>query len=235
LKKYQHIFFDLDHTIWDYDRNSSEVLLDLYEEHELAQRGIHVADQFIALFDKINAHMWSQYNKSLIDRSYIRQERFVMILAHFGINDRALSDTLSEQYLYACPKKSHLMPHAREVLNHLQEANYKLHILTNGFDDVQKIKIEASGLASFFEHVITSDNSGAKKPSREIFDYALHISSASLHDSIMIGDNLQTDILGARNINMDQVFYNPGGKVHQANVTYEVHCLSSLKKIFSRV
>ena len=232
MKNYQHIFFDLDHTLWDYERNSSEVLIDLYTSYELGKLGIHVVSQFMNTFNRVNSYLWSQYNHSLIDRETIRLSRFRQILEEYGIKDDRLADELSEKYLFDCPQKGHLMPHSKEVLRHLKSGNYKLHILTNGFDDVQRIKIKASGLSPYFDEVITSDSTGAKKPTKEIFDHALSRTGAKLQESIMIGDNLQTDILGARNANMYQVFYNPSGKVHKASVTYEIHCLSTLKKLF---
>lgn len=231
MKKYQHLFFDLDHTLWDYDRNSLEVLSLLYQGYELKERGVYVFDDFIAQYNRVNAHLWSQFNKSLIDRDVIRKQRFKQVLSHYGISDEKLANDLSADFLFQCPRKTHLMPKTRETLGWLQD-RYHLHILTNGFDDVQLLKLECSGLRTYFSEIITSDSVGAKKPSGEIFEYALQKAGADKNGSIMIGDNLQTDILGARNIKMDQVFYNPAGKRHDAAVTYEINCLSSMQKIF---
>ncbi|MFT6034768.1 MAG: putative hydrolase of the HAD superfamily, partial [Marivirga sp.] len=115
-------------------------------------------------------------------------------------------------------------------LDYLKE-KYELHILTNGFNDVQLIKLEKSRLASYFKSVVTSDSAGYKKPMASIFKHAIDKANAYMHESIMVGDNLQTDILGARNFGMDQIFFNPGKRTYKASVTHEISCLSDLKVI----
>lgn len=136
---------------------------------------------------------------------------------------------IAEEYLRLCPTKPHVFPYCNDVLRYLQE-NYMLHILTNGFADVQAIKLKSAGLTEFFVEVITPDATGHKKPSREIFEYMLEKVKARDEDCIMIGDNLETDIKGARNAGIDSVFFNPLGIKHKEKITYEITCLSELKE-----
>lgn len=231
MKSYKHIFFDLDHTLWDYERNSNEALGELFLKYQLNERGINSSEHFNLCFEKVNHSLWSDYNKNRISRAGIREQRFLRILNQFKIDDKDLSNKLSTEYLMLCPTKPHLMPYTFEVLDYLKE-NYILHILTNGFNDVQKLKLEKSRLNTYFSTVVTSDSAGYKKPMTSIFKFAIDRAEARKNESIMIGDNLQTDILGARNFGMDTVFFNPKKEKHKSSVTHEIDCLSQLKSLF---
>ncbi|GAA5025831.1 noncanonical pyrimidine nucleotidase, YjjG family protein [Marivirga lumbricoides] len=230
LKKYKHIFFDLDHTLWDYEKNSAEVLNELVVKHQLIEMGIPSAEAFSRTFEKINVGLWSDFNKNKISRKAIREQRFLKILASYQIENPDLCNRLSDEYLMQCPTKSHVFPFTFEVLDYLKE-KYHLHILTNGFDDVQYIKLEKSKLAPYFKTVVTSDGAGYKKPMASIFKFAIDKAEARKEESVMIGDNLQTDIMGARNFGMDHIYFNPGKLSHSASVTHEINCLSDLQKI----
>ncbi len=230
LKSYQHIFFDLDHTLWDYERNSAEVLNELVEKYKLTELGIPDTIAFSDTFDKVNKDLWSEFNKNKISRAAIREQRFLKILANYKIEDNILCEKLSNEYLMQCPTKPHLLPYTIEVLEYLKE-KYHLHILTNGFDDVQYIKLEKSKLRPYFKTIVTSDGAGYKKPMASIFKFAINKAEARKEESIMIGDNLQTDMMGARNFGMDHIYYNPLKTKHQAHVTHEISCLSDLNKI----
>lgn len=230
MQKYEVLFFDLDHTLWDYDKNSTEALSDLFEKYELEAAGDITLDHFLKTFEKVNTKLWNNYNKGHIGRDYIRENRFVQILETFGIKDENMSNYMSEEYLNLCPQKTHLFPYTLEVLNYLKE-RYRLFILTNGFNDVQHIKITNSKLDTFFEGMITSDSSGHRKPSKEIFDYAMLQAKTKNHQSLMIGDNLTTDIKGAQTAEIDTVFFNPHKNKHKAAINYEIDCLSQLMDI----
>jgi len=231
VNSYKHIFFDLDHTLWDYEKNSQEALNELFLKHSLNSLGVSSCDQFNLCFEEINKSLWNDYNKNRISRDGIREQRFLRILNQFAIDDQVLSNKLSTEYLMLCPTKQHLMPYTFEVLDYLKQ-NYQLHILTNGFNDVQKLKLEKSKLDTYFSTIVTSDSAGYKKPMTSIFKYAVDKAEARKGESIMIGDNLQTDILGARNFGMDTVYFNPKKATHKAKVTHEIDCLSQLKIIF---
>lgn len=227
---YKHIFFDLDHTLWDMNSNSYFTICELAEKHKLAERGISSIDDFICKYKVINDQLWLDYSKNLIDRSVLRSERFKRVFKLFGIVDDKLAEEFGEDYVSQAPKKSNLMPHSIDVLEYLS-SKYQLHIITNGFEEVQHVKIENSNLKKYFSNVITSDKACYKKPDKRIFEYSINLTSAEYKNSIMIGDSLEADIIGARNCGMDQVYYNPEKISHAEKVTHEICCLTELKNI----
>jgi putative hydrolase of the HAD superfamily len=231
INTYKHIFFDLDHTLWDYEKNSNEALRELFLKHQLENLGVSKISDFNLCFERVNRSLWNDYNKNRISRDGIREQRFLRILSEFQIEDTDLSTKLSTEYLLLCPTKQHLMPYTIEVLDYLKQ-DYQLHILTNGFNDIQKIKLENSNLHPYFATIVTSDSAGYKKPMSSIFKYAIDKAEARKYECIMIGDNLQTDIMGARNFGMDTIFFNPKKEKHKASTTHEIDCLSQLKTIF---
>ncbi len=230
MKRYKAVFFDLDHTLWDYEKNSVETLTELYEEFELSKRPKPELKDFIETFDKVNTRLWANYNKGHIGREVIRDQRFKKILAVFNIRNDVMARKMSEEYIKRCPTKTHLFPHAETTLRYLQP-RYDLYILTNGFNDVQDEKLRRSKLKGFFRNIITSESSGHRKPSAQIFHHSLDIARVSAHEAVMIGDNLHADIIGARNANMDHIYFNPSRSGHKESVTYEINCLSELPNI----
>lgn len=230
MKQYKHLFFDLDHTLWDYEKSSAETLLSLYQRHELAPRGVTSIEDFQQIFKEVNEELWSLFNQNKIHKDQIREARFSRILEQFTIKDDQLSNILSDQYLMECPEKPYVLPYAEEILTYLKP-NYELHVLTNGFDDVQFTKLKACGLLPYFKEVITSDRAGEKKPHADIFHYALKVIDAEKEECLMIGDNLHTDIKGAADFEMDHVFYNPGRLEHKRPVMHEIHHLQQLEEM----
>jgi len=228
--QYKHIFFDLDHTLWDFEKNASETLQHLFNHFNLQQLKLFTLEQFLQAFHKVNRQLWAAFDNGKVDKRYIRGERFKIISEHLKISPDLLPAELGELYLAQCPSKSHVMPFAHDILNYLKK-KYELHVITNGFNDVQLVKIDSSRLADFFHEIITADSCGYQKPHKQIFDHALKVVDADDHECIMIGDNLSTDIEGARNAGIDQIFYNPYNLSHNEEVTYEVNCLSELKQL----
>ncbi|MEK6782363.1 MAG: YjjG family noncanonical pyrimidine nucleotidase [Bacteroidota bacterium] len=227
---YKCVFFDLDHTLWDYETNSAETLQELFLQHKLQEKGIDTYADFQKTFAKINANLWDQYDVGKIHRDVIRYERFHKILLHLGIDDYELSLTLSNDYVSESPKKSGLMPNAIEILDHLT-SKYSLCIITNGFEEIQSTKLVSSGIIHYFKSVVTSARAGHKKPAKEIFEFALTENGFQASETIMIGDNLLTDIAGARNASIDTVFFNSNKITHQEKVNYEIHDLMELRNI----
>jgi YjjG family noncanonical pyrimidine nucleotidase len=228
-KKYACIFFDLDHTLWDYETNSSETLVELYEQHGLEAKGVSSPADFTAQFRIVNTRLWELFDTGVITSEVIRNERFKQVLAPFGISDQKLCDDLAYDYITQCPKKGHVMPYAVEILNYLS-ASYKLSVITNGFEEIQQMKLEASKLTPYFDYIITSQNAGCRKPSCDIFNFALSCNSIKHHQALMVGDNLITDIGGACNAYIDAVFFNPEKITHTGHSAYEIHCLSELRR-----
>jgi YjjG family noncanonical pyrimidine nucleotidase len=226
-KPYKTLFFDLDHTLWDYETSSYETLCELYTHHQLHKRGVHDLEGFVDFFKDVNRTLWHLYDHGKITSEVIREERFKQILEKFNVHDPELSKNLSAEYLERCPRKGNLMPHATEALDYLAH-HYSLTIITNGFDDVQRIKLQAGNLISYFDHIITSQKAGFKKPAKEIFHFALEINQIKSHEAIMIGDNLATDIAGAKNASLDAIFYNPDNLEHETEVKHEIQQLNEL-------
>jgi putative hydrolase of the HAD superfamily len=168
------------------------------------------------------------YRKGLLTKATLRATRFYDTLLRFEVDHPELAAEIDHEYISRSPHKTNLFPHAIEVLGYLSE-KYQLHIITNGFSEVQDIKITKSGLQPFFTHRITSETVGVNKPDPVIFRHALKLAGAKRTESIMIGDNLDVDIIGARRVGLDQVYFNPDKKAHGEKVTFEILNLSELK------
>ena len=207
-RSYKHLFFDLDHTLWDHHRNANETLTDIYQSFNLNQFASFNVDQFQYAFHKINHALWQDYHLGLIVQEDIRKERFRSVLDSLGVEGYSSCDQLSADYLHQCPSKSNLMPYTLEVLKYLKDKKYSMTIITNGFSDIQDIKMNGSGLQGYFDRVITSNQAGWLKPHKQIFDFAVKQADVAKSDCLMVGDNLSTDIEGARNAGIDQVFYD---------------------------
>jgi putative hydrolase of the HAD superfamily len=224
---YTTIFFDLDRTLWDFETNSHETISELSEKHQLLEKGVESVASFISEYLLINEQLWDDYRKGLIDKNTLRYDRFYRTLLKFKINDKALSQAIGNDYVDISPLKIGLFPHTKEVLNYLNN-KYKLHIITNGFEEVQHVKIKNCGIEKYFDQVITSERAGFKKPDVRIFEYSLETTNANAESSLMIGDSLEADIIGARNAGMHQVFFNPQKETHSEKITYEINSLNEL-------
>lgn len=227
--KYQHLFFDLDHTLWDFQTNSSETLLELYEDYQLQNMTGVEGKEFLRTYYKINDIKWDLYRQGKITKERLRKERFYEAFANFGVEDEGLSWKIERQYIDLAPHRTALMPGALELLDYLNH-KYHLHIITNGFSEIQDIKLSKSGLKPYFKIIMTSEQVGVTKPHPKIFKESLQQAGSELDHSIMIGDNLEADVLGAKNFGMDQVFFNPDRKQHDEKVTLEVAELLELRE-----
>jgi putative hydrolase of the HAD superfamily len=211
MKKYPVVFFDLDHTLWDFDRNSEEALCELYELHHLSDRGIPNAGKFIEIYRAINHQLWSEYHHGRLLKEELRILRFSQTFENFGFRDPHLEKQFADQYLSISPYKKNLLPGAEKVLQHLS-VNRSLHIITNGFCEVQRIKMKHSGLDKYFNHIHISEEVGYMKPDPMIFHHAIRISGSDPASCIMIGDNYEADIMGANSAGIDAIFFNPQGR-----------------------
>tara|TARA_B110000027_G_scaffold64077_2_gene68686 strand:- start:2925 stop:3620 length:696 start_codon:yes stop_codon:yes gene_type:complete len=227
----KHLFFDLDRTLWDFETNSFNELVNLYHCHNLHQKGISLSEEFVKVYKKINEKCWERYRENTLSKENLRFERFKQTLEYFGIYDLELSIKIGDDYVKNSPYRTILIPNAIELLSELQP-NYKLHIITNGFQEVQHVKINQSGMAKFFTIVVTSEMAGAKKPNPLIFNYALEKAGANLENSVMIGDDLNTDIKGAVNVGMKSIYFNPNKRTNNSIAWKEVVTLMEIKNIF---
>lgn len=227
MKDYKHIFFDLDRTLWDFEANSHETLSELLLKHKLLEKGVESASDFITEYLIINEQLWDEYRNGSIDKNTLRYDRFYRTLLKFEIDDRSLSQDIGNDYVALSPLKTGLFPDTIEVLNYLSD-KYNLHIITNGFEEVQHVKIKNCGIEKYFDQVITSERAGFKKPDVRIFEYSLQTANTSATNSLMIGDSLEADIIGARNAGIHQVFFNPEKESHSEKVTFEICGLKEL-------
>jgi len=227
----KHIFFDLDRTLWDFEFNSHETLLELCIAHNLSDKGVEDYEAFIKTYKVHNEALWDLYRVDKISQKDLRRERFQRALADYNIIDPILAEKIGEDYISICPKKDKLFPHTIEVLEYLS-GKYSLHIITNGFEKVQHIKLKYSNLEKYFDKVITSEQVGVKKPNPKIFDFAISDAKTTAEQSIYIGDDLEVDIIGCQNFGIDEVYFNPEKILHQENIAFEISCLSQLKDLF---
>lgn len=229
--RYKHLFFDLDHTLWDFDKNSEATLRQLYGEYDLGGRGITDFDKLFISYNIHNDKLWSRYRNGYIKRDELRWKRMWLMLLDFKIADTTLAHELSTAYLEILPTQTRLVPSAKELLDHCT-GKYEMHLITNGFETTQRLKLQYSGIAPYFKHIITSEKSNSMKPYRDIFDYALREAGANTADSIMIGDAVDIDIAGAINAGWDSAYYNPLKTPHEHKPTYEVAGLAELMNVF---
>ena len=230
LKKYKHIFFDLDRTLWDFDAAAEVAFERIYEQYNLKSLGIPSAHEFHEVYHPLNEQLWELYREDKITKADLNRTRFLKPLEHYGIHDVELADHLSEDYVYWSPRIVRLVPGTMELLEYLKP-KYHLHLITNGFEEVQDTKLTLSGMKPYFETLTVSEEVGVKKPNPEIFQYALRKAHATAEESLMIGDEMDVDIDGARAAGIDTVLFNPRGEKIEGERTFEVRNLLEIKQI----
>jgi putative hydrolase of the HAD superfamily len=231
MSSHNHLFFDLDRTLWDFDNNSRDALLEIIDALKLVERGVNDSETFIAKYKAFNEYYWALYREHKIDKETLRDIRFKKALETFGVVDDSLVQEMARLYISISPLKTKLLPGTIEVLEYLCE-DYALHIITNGFEEVQHIKLKNSGLQPYFRNIITSERAGYKKPNAEIFEFSMALSGAKANESVMIGDDFYADIIGARSVGMTQVFLNVDNVQHNEDISHEISKLIELKQIF---
>ncbi|UKN01373.1 YjjG family noncanonical pyrimidine nucleotidase [Paracrocinitomix mangrovi] len=204
----KHIFFDLDHTLWDFEKNSSETLSELFDEFGLADK-IDNKEKFLATYQSVNGIYWKKYRNGKIDKDTVRFGRFRDTLDRFNVKDPdVIGRQIGDEYVRRGPHKTNLFPHTHETLSYLKE-KYPLHIITNGFKEVQFIKLSGSNLSQYFDIILCSEEVGKQKPHRLVFEKALEMAKVDPFDALMIGDNYEADILGAKKVGMQTIFFDP--------------------------
>jgi putative hydrolase of the HAD superfamily len=230
--KYKHLFFDLDHTLWDFEANCRQTLQELYHELQLKERGVTDFDLFFRHYTIHNDKLWDRYRNGYIKVDELRWKRMWLTLLDFKIGDEPLARRMDVLFLDALPTRTILFPHTVEILRYLTGKDYQLHLITNGFEKTQLSKLENSGIGGYFKEVITSEVSNSLKPHKEIFDYAFRKTGASPAESIMLGDSIEADIQGAINAGIDQVYINHLNREPPMRPTYTVYSLKELENIF---
>lgn len=228
MKAYKHLFFDLDGTLWDIHGNAKITLQQMFLQFGLQ----HVSfEEFHKAYLHHNERVWAMYRQGTMTKDELRTARFTRSFDDIGVEYTAdWMEQFAQAFVDQCPRQPHVIPGAIELLKYL-EGRYVMHIITNGFKEIQGIKMVGSGLAPFFVHNINSEDVGVRKPNPQIFQYALELTSAKVEESLMIGDDWEADILGARNFGMDQVFLQFNTQRHNVKPTFTIQHLLELKKI----
>ncbi len=229
--KYQNIFFDLDRTLWDFDKNSEKTLKQLFRDYSL-QNTFGNFLFFKSRYEYHNKKLWLAYYQNRIEKEELSYRRFYLTLKEAGLDDMGLAKEIAHDFIDLSPLQTEVFPNTHECLEYLKNKNYQLHIITNGFNEVQGRKLQNSKLEKYFNQIITSENAGANKPHAQIFEYALKQTGAQIEQSIMIGDDLSTDIKGARDMGMDHIYFNPKKAKHDEKLTFEIENLKELIDIF---
>lgn len=224
IKDIKHVFFDLDHTLWDFDKNSALAFHKIFDIHKIDVN----STEFLSVYEPINLNYWKLYREEKIDKSSLRYKRLKdsFDAIAFEVADDIINQ-LSEDYITYLTKFNHLFEGALDILNHLQP-QYKLHIITNGFDEAQQKKMDNANISKYFNTVTNSEIAGVKKPNPIIFKYALDVAKAKPHESIMIGDNIEADVIGALDVGFDAILFNYH-KVKADEHIKQVSTLSDLK------
>jgi YjjG family noncanonical pyrimidine nucleotidase len=227
---YKHLFFDLDHTLWDFEKNAHDCLLEIYDHFDLKSLGVDDVTAFCEKFSEANHYYWALLERKEITADQLRRRRFKTAFAKLNIEiEEALGLEMNAVFLENLPNKKALIEGAIEVLNYLKP-NYQLHILSNGYQGLQFQKMQSSGIHHYFEEIITVDKAKALKPDKAIFEYALKCTNASVSNSLMIGDNYEADIKGAINADFYTVFYNPARQKTIEKPTFDILKLVEIKQ-----
>ncbi|MDA3880407.1 MAG: YjjG family noncanonical pyrimidine nucleotidase [Prolixibacteraceae bacterium] len=235
MLKYRHLFFDLDNTLYNFEANSYMAMKNAFQKIGL----LELLDSFDAYFETyigVNDALWADYRQKKISKEYLRGKRHEESLARYNITSGLSFTKIDDIYLEMMTHQTELFPDALEVLSALKQKGYLIHIITNGFKEVQHEKIEKTKLAQFVTDIYISEDIKAPKPSRAIFEYAIKSSNARKNESIMIGDSWESDIVGAKKFGIDQVFFrlndDPVDYGDCGSPTFSIYKLSDLLEIF---
>lgn len=219
----KHIFFDLDHTLWDFETNSDKAFERAFQNLQFKVD----LEKFLNYYRPINQKYWKWYREEKVTKNELRYGR---LKETFDFLKITVSDELIEamaiEYIRVLPENNHLFEGAVEILEHLS-LSYQMHIITNGFEEVQHLKIEKSGIASYFNHLITSESVGVQKPHPAIFHHAMKMANTTPQESMMIGDNWEADIMGAHQAGMHVIFCN----YHQEPVGENIRSITHLLQL----
>ena len=199
------IFFDLDHTLWDFDKNSFLALKRVFVTHDVELD----ISEFISVYEPINLQYWKRFREERVSKQDLRRGRLIDAFGMFNMSfniDKI--DAMAVSYIDELPIDNHLFDGTIHILDYLSEKKYTLHIITNGFQEVQLLKLRNSGIYKYFKTVTSSEEVGVKKPNPLVFETAMAKAKVNKERSIMIGDSFEADILGAQAAGMKTLFYN---------------------------
>lgn len=232
MKNITHVFFDLDHTLWDTDKNAKESLKELHHETKIQDDFNISFDMFHKTYQKHNDILWKKYANHEVTKEEVRINRFKFTLEELKIFDNSINEFFASHFVSRTPLKKNLIEGALDLMETIR-GKYDLSIITNGFKEVQYIKMEESGLRKYFEHIFISEEVGFNKPNPDIFKFAMNKSGASIAENcLMIGDSLEADICGAIGAGMKAIYLSPESKLDTSDEKYiTVNSLYQIKDI----
>ncbi len=230
MSKIQHVFFDLDRTLWDFESNSKCALEQLFEELKLHDH-LESFETFHNTYKKMNAAWWNQYRKGQVEKEALRVGRFSDTLKSFEIENDSLALKLANRYVEVSPYQTNLFPGTIETLESLKKEQHTLHIITNGFKEVQFIKLQNSQLIHYFDDVLCSEEVGVNKPDPHVFRSALQRANAHSDESLMVGDDFEADILGAEKCGIKGVLFDPHDHFQQNSAVRKIRTLEEIHPI----
>lgn len=229
--KIQHLFFDLDNTLWDHRGNAFLTLKEIFIRQDVREKYNLTFDDFHREYFTINERLWEQIRDGEIDKEYLRQHRFYDSFLFFGIDDAELAETFERNFLDEILNFNDLVPGAFEVLEYLYDKGYHLHILSNGFEEVTHKKCELSGIKNYFKTITSADEINIRKPKAEIYEYALKKANAFPEESMMIGDDWIADVEGAKSFGLSVVYFDVFDDKFEAPEVKVIKKLTELKEI----
>ena len=229
----KHIFFDLDRTLWDFDENSKEALKQIISHYQLIPV-FGSFDRFHRAYEKHNSRLWGEYGKGKLQKDILRFERFNATLKQFGKDDLTLAKKMGEMYVEISPRQTKQFPNTKEVLDELQKMGYHLHIITNGFEEVQYIKLDNCGLRKYFDAIVCSEAVGKNKPALAIFNYALKQANCKSENALMIGDDYIADVSGALKAGLNAVLFDPHAR-STGNYEFTIQNLNELPLLVTQI
>ncbi|HKK82130.1 MAG TPA: YjjG family noncanonical pyrimidine nucleotidase [Prolixibacteraceae bacterium] len=235
MPKYRHLFFDLDNTLYDFEANSFLAMKNAFDKLGILSE-LSSFDDYFKTYRSINAALWAEYREKKITKDHLRGKRHQDTLAEYNIHPPMSFTGIDDTYLEMMTNQTELFPDTIEVLNALKKKGYNLHIITNGFKEVQHKKLKKTKLSDYVNNVYISEEIKSPKPSREIFEHAIKSSNARKTESIMIGDSWESDIIGAKKFGIDQIFFRinniPIDYGSYGAPTHTIYTLSELLEIF---
>lgn len=210
MRKYKHLFFDLDNTLFDFGASEKLVLHDIYNTH-LSHSGFLLFDDFLSSYERINNNLWSDYRAHKINKEAVKYGRFYQTLLQRDIDDESLARYMGDYFVAKCADNDTLVEGAKEVIAVLYE-KYDLHIISNGFVEAQYRKLELTGMRSYFKGITLSEEIKTQKPNRQFFEHAFKTVNARKSESLVIGDSWESDIEGAINFGVDAIFFSYNGE-----------------------
>jgi putative hydrolase of the HAD superfamily len=225
MKHITDIFFDLDHTLWDFDKNSEITYKLIFDKLDI---DVNI-DEFLAVYKNINMALWKLFREEAIDKDTLRYRRLSDSFKAINVTvSDAVIYTIADDYIYHLSQQTHLLDGALVLLDYLKP-KYNLHIITNGFAEVQVGKLKNTNLVAYFDVVINSEMAGVKKPNPIIFEKALQMANVSKENSLMIGDSYEADVLGAINYGIKAICYN----YHKEDLPAHIHQVNHLEELIA--